>query len=145
MDMSSAHTCTVLSVNKLNHNYVPCHIKWINLLKTWDMTPMDPPIFKFQACECSDFFREFVYISLYKDVYISSFLLNMHSHRVCLIFKILRINVMFDTSPADVYKFDRLEIVHNVLKCDMIKGNESLVENYNFYFLTPLQNASFWS
>ena len=22
--------------------------------------------------------------------------------------------------------------------CDMIKGNESLVENYNFYFLTPL-------
>ena len=22
--------------------------------------------------------------------------------------------------------------------CDMIKGNESLVENFNFYFLTPL-------
>ena len=30
--------------------------------------------------------------------------------------------------------------------CDTIKGNESLVEKFNFYFLTPLserQNASF--
>ena len=24
--------------------------------------------------------------------------------------------------------------------CDMIKGNESLVENFNFYFLTPLSH-----
>ena len=24
-----------------------------------------------------------------------------------------------------------------VIICDMIKGNESLVENFNFYFLTP--------
>ena len=24
--------------------------------------------------------------------------------------------------------------------CDMIKGNESLVENVNFYFLTPLSH-----
>ena len=33
------------------------------------------------------------------------------------------------------------------LICDTIKGNESLVENCNFYFLmtfTKLQNASFW-
>ena len=28
--------------------------------------------------------------------------------------------------------------------CDMIKRNESLVENFNFYFLTPLYHASFW-
>ena len=24
--------------------------------------------------------------------------------------------------------------------CDMIKGNESLVENFNFYFLAPLSH-----
>ena len=24
--------------------------------------------------------------------------------------------------------------------CDMVKGNESLVENFNFYFLTPLSH-----
>ena len=25
--------------------------------------------------------------------------------------------------------------------CDMIKGNESLVENFNLYFLTPLSHT----
>ena len=34
-----------------------------------------------------------------------------------------------------------------IVICDMIKGNESLVQNFNFYFLTPLsqifQKASF--
>ena len=27
-----------------------------------------------------------------------------------------------------------------VIICDMIKGNESLVENFNFYFLAPLSH-----
>ena len=27
---------------------------------------------------------------------------------------------------------------HQITICDMIKGNESLVENFNFYFLAPL-------
>ena len=27
-----------------------------------------------------------------------------------------------------------------VIICDMIKGNESLVENFNYYFLAPLSH-----
>ena len=30
--------------------------------------------------------------------------------------------------------------IPNALICDMIKGNESLVGNFNFYFLTPLSH-----
>ena len=47
------------------------------------------------------------------------------------------IDVLVQAHPMGAYKYNQA-YTYNI--CDMIKGNESLVENFNFYFLTPLSH-----